>query len=420
MSLRPSAPSRAPDHQTIGLLWAVVVLRLAALGWATVVVLIDVNGVTELRAGLALAVLGVLAAWTVALATTVRRADRRMRPDALGAAWILAVDIGLAALVAALDHVVYAGPHPQSFASVWPMSAAVVAGLLRGEVAGGAAGLLIGASAGVGTALFAPDGLDGRWTATVGTVVLLVVAGALAGLVTVVLRRADAAEARAAAREEVARRLHDGVLQTLAVVQRRSQDPDLVALARDQELDLRAFISDDASASSVLGPRTGGRVTGSRVTGSRVTSGRVTGGSGSTDLVAALRQVLGNTERVHGLRGELVVVEPPGPTDDVVVEAVHGAVGECLTNVVKHADATRAVVCLDVVDDTLICTVNDDGAGFDVDDTAEGTGLRRSVRGRIEELGGTVQVRSRAGHGSEVELRLPLLPGRATRHGPVD
>ena len=412
MSLRPSAPSRAPDHQTIGLLWAVVVLRVAALGWATVVVLIDANGVTELRVGLALAVLGVLAAWTVGLAATVRRADRRMRPDALGAAWILAVDIGLAALVAALDHVVYAGPHPQSFASVWPMSAAVVAGLLRGEVAGGAAGLLIGASAGVGTALFAPDGLDGRWTATVGTVVLLVVAGALAGLVTVVLRRADAAEARAAAREEVARRLHDGVLQTLAVVQRRSQDPDLVALARDQELDLRAFISDDAS---VLGPRTGGRVTGSRVTGSRVT-----GGSGSTDLVAALRQVLGDTERVHGLRGELVVVEPPGPTDDVVVEAVHGAVGECLTNVVKHADATRAVVCLDVVDDTLICTVNDDGAGFDVEDTAEGTGLRRSVRGRIEELGGTVQVRSRAGHGSEVELRLPLLPGRATRHGPVD
>ena len=408
MSLRPSAPSQAPDHQTVGLLWAVVVLRVAALGWATVVVLIDVNGVTELRAGLAVAVLGVLAAWTVGLATTVRRADRRTRPDALGAAWILAVDVALAALVAALDHVVYAGPHPQSFASVWPMSAAVVAGLLRGEVAGAAAGLLIGVSAGVGTALFAPDGLDGRWTATVGTVVLLVVAGALAGLVTVVLRRADAAEARAAAREEVARRLHDGVLQTLAVVQRRSQDPDLVALARDQELDLRTFISDEGPAETVLAPRTGGRGTG----------GRGTGGS-TTDLAAALRQALGDTERVHGLRGELVVVEAPGHADDAVVEAVRGAVGECLTNVVKHADATRAVVCLDVVDDTLICTVNDDGAGFDVDGTAEGTGLRRSVRGRIEHLGGTVQVRSRAGHGSEVELRVPLLHGRAARRGAI-
>ena len=410
MSLRPSAPSRAPDHQTVGLLWAVVVLRVAALGWATVVVLIDVNGVTELRAGLALAVLGVLAAWTVGLATTVRRADRRTRPDALGAPWILAVDVGLAALVAALDHVVYAGPHPQSFASVWPMSAAVVAGLLRGEVAGGAAGLLIGASAGVGTALFAPDGMDGRWTATVGTVVLLVVAGALAGLVTVVLRRADAAEARAAAREEVARRLHDGVLQTLAVVQRRSQDPDLVALARDQELDLRAFISDEDPAASVLGSRTG----------DSDSNGSGSSGSSGTDLAAALRQVLGDTERVHGLRGELVVVDAPGHAERTVVEAVHGAVGECLTNVVKHAGATRAVVCLDVVDGTLICTVNDDGTGFDVDGTAEGTGLRRSVRGRIEELGGTVQVRSRAGHGSEVELRLPLLHGRATRQGPAD
>ena len=394
MSLRPSAPSQVPDHQTIGLLWAVVVLRVAALAWATVVVLIDVNGVTELRSGLAVAVLGVLAVWTVGLATTVRRADRT-RPDTLGAAWILTVDVGLAALVAALDHVVYAGPHPQTFASVWPMSAAVVAGLLRGEVVGGAAGLLIGVSAGIGTALAAPDGLDGRWTATVGTVVLLVVAGALAGLVTVVLRRADAAEARAAAREEVARRLHDGVLQTLAVVQRRSQDPDLVALARDQELDLRSFISDEDPTTSVLAPRTGG---------------------GAADLATALRQVLAETERVHGLRGELVVVEAPGRCDDQLVEAVRGAVGECLTNVVKHADATRAVVCLDVVDDTLTCTVNDDGAGFDVDGTVEGTGLRRSVRGRIEHVGGTVQVRSRAGHGSEVELRVPLVQGRAA-HG---
>ncbi|MDQ2678610.1 MAG: ATP-binding protein, partial [Actinomycetota bacterium] len=248
-------------------------------------------------------------------------------------------------------------------------------------------------SAGAGTALAAPGGLDGRWTSTVGTIVLLVVAGVLAGLVTRVLRRADAAEARAAAREEVARRLHDGVLQTLAVVQRRSQDPDLVALAREQELDLRSYISDEDPSAAVLAPlatRAGGR---------------------GTDLVAALRQVLVESERVHGLRGELVVVEVPQQPGVDVVDALRGAVGECLTNVVKHAGASRCVVCLDVVDRLLVCTVNDDGDGFDVGATAEGTGLRRSVRGRLEQVGGTFRVRSQVSHGSEVELQVPLVRG---------
>ena len=390
-----SSGPRPPDPQTVGLLWAVVLLRFAALGWASVVVIIDMSGVTELRAGLAVVVLGGLAAWTVGLATMVRR-----RPSGLGAAWILAVDVGLAALVAALDHVVYDGPHPQTFASVWPMSAAVVAGLLRGHVAGGSAGLLIGLSAGVGTAIAAPGGISGRWTSTVGTIVLLVVAGVLAGLVTVVLRRADAAEARAAAREEVARRLHDGVLQTLAVVQRRSQDPDLVALAREQELDLRSYISDEDPAAAVLAPlapRSGGR---------------------GTDLVAALRQVLVEIERVHALRSELVVVDLPEHPGVDVVEALTGAVRECLMNVVKHAGASRCVVCLDVIDRLLVCSVNDDGDGFDVESTAEGTGLRRSVRGRIEEVGGTVRVHSRASHGTEIELRVPLVRGAGAVPGP--
>lgn len=392
--LTAAGRARPPDHQTIGLLWAVVVLRFAALAWATVVVAIDVNGVTELRAGLAVAALAALAGWSLALGWLVRR-----RPRVVASNWVLVLDVGLAALVAALDHVVYQGPHPQTFASVWPMSAAVVAGLLRGSRIGAAAGLLIGASSAAGTALALDEGLAGRWTSTIGTIVLLVVAGVLAGLVTVVLRRADAAEARADAREEVARRLHDGVLQTLAVVQRRSQDPDLVALAREQELDLRAFIGDGQPSDTVVpsrADRAGGR---------------------GDDLAASLREVLATVERQHGLRCELVIVDLPSAPGPAVVEALRGAVQESLANVVKHADATRAVVCLDVERHELLCTVNDDGVGFDPSTTAEGTGLRRSVRGRIDEVGGTVALRSRPGHGSEVEVRVPLgrngtVPGR--------
>ena len=192
-------------------------------------VVIDVQGVAPIRAGLATVALYVLAAWTAVYGWLVRR-----RPDLVVRWSVGAVDIGLAALVAGADRLVYTGPHPQTFASAWPLCAAVVAGVVHGWRAGGAAGLFIGTAGAVGVAWFRVDGLDGRWTAVIGTIVLITLSGALAGVVTDLLRRAEVTAARAAAREDVARRLHDGVLQTLAVVQRRSDDPELVTLARSR------------------------------------------------------------------------------------------------------------------------------------------------------------------------------------------
>jgi signal transduction histidine kinase len=92
------------------------------------------------------------------------------------------------------------------------------------------------------------------------------------------------------------------------------------------------------------------------------------------------------------------------PTD--VVDAVNGAVGEAVTNAAKHGGATRVTVYVEPTDDGgLFCSVKDDGSGFDPATVSEGMGLPRSIRGRLEEVGGSVAVDARPGHGTEIQLR---------------
>ena len=50
------------------------------------------------------------------------------------------------------------------------------------------------------------------------------------------------------------------------------------------------------------------------------------------------------------------------------------------------------------------CSVKDDGRGFDPSIVPEGMGLSRSIRGRIEEVGGRVELVAQVGAGTEVRL----------------
>lgn len=79
-----------------------------------------------------------------------------------------------------------------------------------------------------------------RWGFGAAVVML---AGGVVGYAVVKLREAERRISKVQAREEVARSLHDGVLQTLAVVQQRATDPDLSRLAREQERELRELLS---------------------------------------------------------------------------------------------------------------------------------------------------------------------------------
>ncbi len=55
----------------------------------------------------------------------------------------------------------------------------------------------------------------------------------------------------------------------------------------------------------------------------------------------------------------------------------------------------------------LFCSVKDDGRGFDPATSPEGVGLTRSIRGRIDEVGGRVEVAVAPGRGAEVRLWVP-------------
>jgi signal transduction histidine kinase len=80
-------------------------------------------------------------------------------------------------------------------------------------------------------------------------------------------------------------------------------------------------------------------------------------------------------------------------------------VSEALTNVLKHAGATRADVLIDVMGDRLHVVVGDDGRGFDVPRT-RAHGLV-GLRDRIEALGGTLDVVSRPGQGVTLVASIP-------------
>ena len=365
------------------LLTAVAVFRWAALAWTTVVIVLDARNDSFERVGIAVVLLVAAAAYT-GWATLAVRID----PHRVVATGALVVEGAIALGLALADGLAYGNlpnsGHSQSLGTIWPLAWVLTVGIRFGAAGGMVAGCSIGSAQFLSTWLFSDKVWRGDdWVGALGSVVTYGLGGAIAGFAAARLRQAEREVAFARAREEVARTLHDGVLQTLAVVQRRSDDDELVRLARDQEQDLRSFLFGTSPA-------------------------RRRGRSAGTDLEAALRETATHAERRHGLRTQVVVAGELAPAAEALAEAVQGAVAEALTNAAKHGNATQATVFLDPGDDgELFCSVKDDGSGFDPATTDEGVGLSRSIRARVEEVGGRVEIDSRPGRGAEVRIRVP-------------
>jgi signal transduction histidine kinase len=95
------------------------------------------------------------------------------------------------------------------------------------------------------------------------------------------------------------------------------------------------------------------------------------------------------------------------PLDDSS-RALVAAAGEAMVNAAKHAGADTVDVYVEVTDVSIDVFVRDRGTGFDPDAVpADRLGVRRSIMERMQRHGGTAEIRSAPGEGTEVRLRMP-------------
>ncbi|MFD8688829.1 MacS family sensor histidine kinase [Streptomyces sp. NPDC059651] len=223
------------------------------------------------------------------------------------------------------------------------------------------------------------------------------------------LARALEIEAATRERERLARDIHDSVLQVLAMVQRRGtalggEAAELGRMAGEQEVALRSLVS------SGLVPPT--RVSEDAAEGAVVRTVEVDDDEpdapGDTDLRGLLAPHAGS--RVTFAEPGAPVLLPPAAAGELAA-----AVGAALDNVRVHAgESARAWILVEDWPDEVIVTVRDDGPGIPEGRLAQAEGEGRlgvalSIRGRLRDLGGTAELISVPGQGTEVELKVPKM-----------
>ncbi|MFF3627563.1 MacS family sensor histidine kinase [Streptomyces sp. NPDC002164] len=220
------------------------------------------------------------------------------------------------------------------------------------------------------------------------------------------LARALEIEAATRERERLARDIHDSVLQVLAMVQRRGtalggEAAELGRLAGEQEIALRTLVT------SGLVPAT--RVSEDAAEGAVVRSVEVDD-EPSGPTVCDLRTLL-----APHAGSRITFAEPGAPVllAPATAAELAAAVGAALDNVRVHAgENAQAWILVEDWPDEVVVTVRDDGPGIPEGRLAQAEGEGRmgvalSIRGRLRDLGGTAELVSVPGQGTEVELKVP-------------
>ena len=179
----------------------------------------------------------------------------------------------------------------------------------------------------------------------------------------------------------MAAHVHDSVLQTLALIQRVSDDPQqVVRLARAQERELRAWLFEDRLPGTI--------------------------GEDATMLAEGVGLLQRQVEADHGIAVQLVMVGDC-PLDDAL-RALLDAAREATVNAAKWSGEDQVSLYVEVEVDTVMLYVRDRGRGFDPDAVPEDRqGIADSIRARVACFGGSAVVRSAPGEGAEVQLCMP-------------
>jgi signal transduction histidine kinase len=182
---------------------------------------------------------------------------------------------------------------------------------------------------------------------------------------------------RSQERAEMAAHLHDSVLQTLALMQKRADDPrQVAALARRQERELRSWLS-----------------------------GRGEAARGGRRIALALEGAADEIEREHGVPIDVVAVgdAPLGAAGEAAVAAAR----EAMLNAAKFGGGSPVDVYAEAGERRVQIFVRDRGPGFDPSSIPQDRrGVRESIVGRMERHGGRAVIRTPEGGGTEVELLL--------------
>ncbi|WP_028648917.1 ATP-binding protein [Nocardiopsis sp. CNT312] len=184
---------------------------------------------------------------------------------------------------------------------------------------------------------------------------------------------------RNAERAELAAHIHDSVLHTLTLIQRRAEDPrEVQRLARVQERALRSWLYQRPADTE-------------------------------TTVSPGLERVAAEVEEEHGVPIEVVCV---GDCDiDDGLAAMLRAAREAMVNAAKYAGSDHISVFGEVEAEEVLVFVRDRGTGFDLDAVPDDRmGVRGSIIGRMERHGGAARLRTAPGEGTEVQLRMPRIP----------
>jgi signal transduction histidine kinase len=357
---------------------ALAVLRVVVLLNAIAVNVWRHNNFAHPAAGAA--AIAFMAVWTVVVIWAYQDAVRRTT-------WLLVADLAIAVGLIVLSPPIKGADMLATIPGFWVMGA-LLAWAVHWRWRGGALAALF---------LSAADlGVRTEFTQTnYGNVFLLMLGGPIVGYMCESLQRmaaerdhAERAAAAAGERARLARAVHDGVLQVLALVQRRGGElggdfATLGVMAGEQETALRSLIRQQDG----LAHRPGAEV----------------------DLCQEL-------QRLESLRPPVVSVATPADPLLLGADRAHeitAVARACLDNVAAHVgpDAS-AWVLLDRIGGALVLTVRDEGPGIAAGRlaaaVAEGRlGVAQSIRGRIADLGGTAELATGA-FGTEWEFTVPI------------